>query len=197
MIDLQKKPKRSNTGLVVAGVGVVALGVLAGGYWAWGAVQENNVKQIAAGAAKAGMAITRTQAKARISVAEAGTHSGDWTDTPVSPSGYSCSVLNRGDLQTGYAWNVYGQGDDLIRITIGPRSGSVASTTPEAKAMMRRLLDAAAPEAPEATKTELADAVAYVYGGGDRREAFVGGAKVSFSTDRKGEISRMNAEPVG
>lgn len=193
MVDLQRKPRGGNGGgvVIVAGLAVVALGV--GGYFGWRAWQDHQTRSAAAGA---GMDITRTQARARVNGVEPGTNLSDWTRSPTGAGGFSCDTMIIGRAANIRVWNVCGTGETLVRVTVGPKGEAVTPVSDEAADMLDRLARAAAPEAPETRRRELIDALPNAYASGGKAKAEIGAARISFSTDKDGEITRFIANPA-
>ncbi len=138
-------------------------------------------------------ALTRKQVMARISVNEPGASLFDWTETGTSASGLSCSVMNRGDMATGWAWTVCGVGERVVRVSVGARQGVISSNSELPARLMRRMVAAVAPEAPAEHRFEAGDAFNYYWGnyGG----VSIGGAAIRFSIDNDGGLTRITATP--
>jgi hypothetical protein len=196
MVDLQRRHEAGNGGLMVVGIGAVIVAVGVGGYFGWNWWQDQQTARQAASAAGAGMSITRTQARARVNGLEPGTNLRDWTESAVSPTGFSCDTMIVGGGSSVRVWNVCGQEEELVRISVEPKGEAVTPVSDEAADLMTRLLKAAAPEVPEARRKELVDALPNTWASGGKAKAEVGEALVSFSSDSKGGISRMVAQPA-
>lgn len=197
MVDLQKSGRRRDgASPVLMLVITLAIAVLLGGgyfgyrlvrYW----VTFNTAEQAKS---VAGLAtLTRKQAMARISVNEPGASLFDWTETGTSASGLSCSVMNRGDMQTGWAWTVCGVGERVVRVSVGARQGVISSDSALPATLMRRMIATVAPEAPAEHRFEAGGAFDYYWG--NHGGVNIGGAAIRFTIDNRGGLTRITATP--
>jgi hypothetical protein len=197
MVDLQKtgRQQKGNPAfvLVITLVIAVALGGIYLGYRLTRYFVTYNTASSAA-SVKGMAGLTSKQAMARVSTTELGASLFDWTSTGTSAAGLTCSVMNRGDTQTGHAWTVCGTEAAIVRVSVGPRHRTMKPRSQEAAALMTRMVEAVAPEAAAEEKQQAIAALYYLWG--RRGSAIVGGAQISFSTDAQGGITRITAQPV-
>ncbi len=195
MVDLQKTRRDGTSPVVILMITLVVAVLLGGGYLVYRLSQH----WMTAAAAKEaldvrGMAFTRRQAMARVSLQEPGASLFDWTDTGTSPAGLTCSVMNRGDMQTGRAWTICGVGDRIVRISVGQRQGVIDPRSQQAADTMRRMVEVVAPEATYAEKDAAVSNLYYFWG--RRGGADIAGASIRFSTDSQGGLTRITATPA-
>ena len=197
MVDLQKTGRRRDgtSPVLILMLTLLIAVLLGGGYFGYRLIRYwttfNTAEQAKSVAGMA--ALTRKQVMARISVSEPGASLFDWTETGTSASGLSCSVMNRGDMQTGWAWTVCGVGERVVRVSVGARQGVISANSSLPPTLMRRMIAAVAPEAPAEHRFEAGDAFNYYWG--NHGGVNIGGAAIRFSTDNDGGLTRITATP--
>lgn len=195
MVDLQKKRRDGANPVLVLVITLLVAVLIGGGYmgyrltrlWITASTAQESLSV-------RGMAFTRKQAMARVSVQEPGASLFDWTDMGTSPSGLTCSVMNRGDMLTGRAWTICGVGDRVVRVSVSQRQGTIDPRSAEAAEIMRRMVEAVAPEATFAEKEAAVSGLNFFWG--RRGGVDIAGASIRFSTDSSGGMTRITATPA-
>ena len=195
MVDLQKRRRDGVSPGLLAVITLIIAVVLGGGYMGYRLTRYWMTESIARESLSVtGMAFTRKQAMARASVQEPGASLFDWTDTGPSATGLTCSVMNRGTMQTGRAWTICGKGDRIVRVSVGRRQGTLDPRSTEAAELMRRLVQVVAPEATRAEKEAAIGRLYYFWG--NKGDIDIASVSISFSTDRDGKLTRITVTPL-